>query len=439
LTPPWQNSGPGGARTGGATSTSLVGAGGSIDGQLPIDVAPQDGAGGAGGASSTILDAPVTGGAAGSVDSPLVATEAGSLGGTGGSGIGTDGAGGAAIDERAEAPAEDVPMGGAGGTFRDGSPDGDVRASGGAGGGGTGGRSTGGGAGGGAGGKGTGGSGGKGTGGSGTGGKGTGGSGTGGSGTGGSGTGGSGTGGSGTGGSGTGGSGTGGVTAPSSNLIVYYPCDQTSGPTLLDATTNHHDATLVTGTGGSGGYTFGTGPKAGLGNALDLVKTSAGYATVPPGILTGATEMTIATWVYVNSNAIWARVWDFGNSSTTGYMFLASQNAPDQKLRFAITKTTNNAEQTLTGTAALPATTWTHVAVVLGSSGGVLYVNGAPVAGPDTNVTLRPSDLGSMTNCYIGKSQWADPYFDGDIDEFRIYNRALSAAEILALYNYAGP
>jgi hypothetical protein len=44
-----------------------------------------------------------------------------------------------------------------------------------------------------------------------------------------------------------------------------------------------------------------------------------------------------------------------------------------------------------------------------------------------------PSDLGFTSCNYIGKSQWNDPYFDGLIDDFRIYNRALSASEIYEL------
>jgi hypothetical protein len=44
---------------------------------------------------------------------------------------------------------------------------------------------------------------------------------------------------------------------------------------------------------------------------------------------------------------------------------------------------------------------------------------------------LRPSDLGDTGNNFIGRSPFtADPYLDGQIDEFRIYDRVLSTAEI---------
>jgi hypothetical protein len=48
---------------------------------------------------------------------------------------------------------------------------------------------------------------------------------------------------------------------------------------------------------------------------------------------------------------------------------------------------------------------------------------------------LRPSNLGNTMNNWIGRSAFSqDPYFAGLIDDFRVYNRALTAADITALY-----
>ena len=50
-------------------------------------------------------------------------------------------------------------------------------------------------------------------------------------------------------------------------------------------------------------------------------------------------------------------------------------------------------------------------------------------------MTLRPSNLGNTVNNRIGRSAFTqDPYFHGLVDDFRVYNRALTAAEITALY-----
>ena len=52
-------------------------------------------------------------------------------------------------------------------------------------------------------------------------------------------------------------------------------------------------------------------------------------------------------------------------------------------------------------------------------------------------MTLRPSSIGNTANNWIGKSAFTpDPYFDGLVDDFRVYNRALTAAEITALYAF---
>jgi hypothetical protein len=104
-------------------------------------------------------------------------------------------------------------------------------------------------------------------------------------------------------------------------------------------------------------------------------------------------------------------------------------------IRFAISVGGNSSdhEQSMDGQAALTPGVWKHVAVVLGPSGGILYVNGAQV-GANAAMTLRPADLGNTQNSWIGRSQFSwDPTFDGNIDELRIYDRALSPAEIQAL------
>ena len=404
LTPPW---GGGQARDSGAG-----GAGGVEAAQPQPDLDSPFGtgdAGGTGGGASDLAgtggsdgsntEAPAggglgSGGATGQIDSPLGSDALGEVGM-----VLDTGAGGTTSDA-----AFDAPLGGAGGSAPDGAIDAGATN------------------------KGSGGQGG-----SGSGGKGTGGTGSGGKGTGGNATGGSGTGGSGTGGSGTGGSGTGGATVSTSGLVLYYACDQTSGSTLTDSSGNSRNATLVTGTGGTVGYSFGTGQ---VNNALRLVKASQGHATIASTGLNAATEMTIAAWVYLNSSVEWQRVWDFGNNTTT-YMFLSPKSSVTKFIRFAITTSGLSGEQGLDGTSELAVGAWKHVAVVLGGGNAILYIDGQPMV-TKSGMTLLPSALGTTTNNYLGKSQYAsvtppDPYLDGNIDEFRVYSRVLTPAEISIL------
>ena len=224
-------------------------------------------------------------------------------------------------------------------------------------------------------------------------------------------------------------------TGPAVGLVAWYSCESAAGSsgTLLSDSAGHaNDATLHSDADAAVGYGFASGK---VGNALNLIGADQAYVALPVGILTGACEATIATWVYVNNNDNpWARIWDFGQNANV-YMFLTTNTNYDRLAKFAITVSGADNEQAIEAPSAVPVLKWTHVAVVLGPSGGILYLDGTPV-GTNSMMTLRPADLGSTVNNYIGRSQYsADPYLDGIIDEFRVYDRALSPNEIQALAN----
>ncbi len=176
----------------------------------------------------------------------------------------------------------------------------------------------------------------------------------------------------------------------------------------------------------NGGATFVTGR---VGQAVDLSGTSQ-YVSLPAGVVSGMNDFTVATWVRLDTTSAWQRVFDFG-SSTSVNMFLTPQSGANT-LRFAITTGGAGGEQQINAPA-LPTGVWKHVAVTLAGNTGTLYVDGVQV-GQNTALTLRPSSLGSTSNNWLGRSQYADPYLDGQLDDFRLYSRALSSAEVLALF-----
>ena len=71
--------------------------------------------------------------------------------------------------------------------------------------------------------------------------------------------------------------------------------------------------------------------------------------------------------------------------------------------------------------------------MTIGGDVGYLYIDGLLV-GANESMTFDPADLGFTTQNYIGDSQYAsDPPLFGQIDDFRIYDRALSADQIRRL------
>lgn len=167
------------------------------------------------------------------------------------------------------------------------------------------------------------------------------------------------------------------------------------------------------------------------GGAHENVRGSYQYVDLPTAVLGGASAITLSVWVKPSHDANWQRVVDFGDN-TTRYMYLASRNGSGVP-RFAITDSGAGGEQGLNGTAALPLDQWSHLAVTISGTTGTLYVNGTAVA-QNTSMTLNPSVLGALTNNWLGRSNYPDdPVFAGAFDEFNIWSRALTAAEITSL------
>ena len=201
-------------------------------------------------------------------------------------------------------------------------------------------------------------------------------------------------------------------------LQAYYPMDNG----LADASGNNRAGSAEDGVG------FGDGP-IGYGQAMTVDGTDTAYATIPVGsVIEASDSMTIAAWVRRDATGQNQRIFDFGND-TDVYMFMSPSSGG---VRFAITTGSYQAESSINSANAISSnSTWHHVAITIDGAAAEmkLYVDGN-LAATELTETL-PSDLGNTANNWISRSQWsADPYLEGAIDEFRIYNRALSDAEV---------
>jgi hypothetical protein len=163
---------------------------------------------------------------------------------------------------------------------------------------------------------------------------------------------------------------------------------------------------------------------------------SAGFVALPPNIISNYGGLTIETWATATTPATWERLWDFG-ANTTINMFM-SPVAGGTVLRTAFTVGGGGAEQRVNYPFSLDGARHQYVFTLNGATTtGKIFLDGVQV-GTTTNFTLTPEDLGPLANMYIGKSQYADPYFAGSYDEFRIYNGPLSSMQI-ALDAATGP
>ena len=171
---------------------------------------------------------------------------------------------------------------------------------------------------------------------------------------------------------------------------------------------------------------------------------TAGYVDLPNGMLAGLTGVTFESWIRWNGGADWQRLFDFGTNTVgeinapggafngTRYIFLSPRSGSGGNPYYF--ELNAGGAQTATATT-LAANTALHVAMTFddATNTAALYVNGVQV-GINTAVTNVLANVGDVNN-WIGRSNWsADPNFGGQIDEFRIYKRALSAGELSASF-----
>lgn len=183
-----------------------------------------------------------------------------------------------------------------------------------------------------------------------------------------------------------------------------------------DTTTNQFHGSA------SGGFGYMNG-KVGT-KALWLNGTT-GFVQLPVYVA-NQQEMTVSAWVYWTGTTNNQRIFDFGNNSNE-YMYLTPK-ATLSGLRFGIKN--GGVEQQLNATA-LGTNKWSHVVVTLSANGACMYVDSVQVAS-SAALTISPMDFKPMLN-YIGRSQTTNPLFSGMIDDFRIYNYALSPSEVAKL------
>ncbi|WP_310345559.1 LamG-like jellyroll fold domain-containing protein [Pelomonas aquatica] len=204
-------------------------------------------------------------------------------------------------------------------------------------------------------------------------------------------------------------------------LLINLPLDDGQGAGARDTSGHGLNAVL------KGGASWGAGRQANR-QALALDGAS-GHLEMPEGLLVRAGDVTLTAWVWWNGVTRGnARVFDFGSTDITYLALLVSPDA----MRVSVTNTSYFGEQTVSASA-LPKGRWVHLAVTLRDRTCTLYVDGA-AASSITTMDLAPYQLGNTTHNWLGRAQYgADPYFNGRLQDFRIYGGALDAGAVQAL------
>ena len=154
------------------------------------------------------------------------------------------------------------------------------------------------------------------------------------------------------------------------------------------------------------------------------------------------TTLTLAAWVRPTANTgtgdpveaqkCIVEKWLDSAGIINGYFLrLTANNAGNNVPYFSVGDGSQQASASPSPYTPLTLNTWNHVAGTFNGTQLILYVNG--VASPPTASTAAPLAT-NTAELHIGKDYGAN-VFTGNIDDVRVYNRVLSAAEITDLVN----
>jgi hypothetical protein len=207
-------------------------------------------------------------------------------------------------------------------------------------------------------------------------------------------------------------------------LIDYWPLNEGTGTTTDDASINNYIGNLINGpTWLDGKFNKATS----LDGSNDYINMGAAVAP--------SSNLTISVWIYTrnaeNSTTWGGTIYNWG--LTTG----CNPSSQMFYIKSYTLQFNTGCGSVLSSTAGtIQNNQWYHVALGINTSGETtLYINGVTASSP-TNT--RSGQSVSTGNDKIGATHAGRTlgyYFNGNIDDIRIYNRVLDSQEINYLYS----
>jgi beta-xylosidase len=204
-------------------------------------------------------------------------------------------------------------------------------------------------------------------------------------------------------------------------LVVRYDLTGDTGTTVTDTSGHGRNATA------SGDATWQGGEGLRLGGTN-------GHVRLPDNLLRDLTDVTISVQVNVAADQGTPYfVWGLGNTldgTGNGYLFTTGD-----QFRASIASGNWSTEQTVDAGRTLARGSWRTITYTLAGGTAVLYEDGIEVA-RKTGVTITPGSIGGGTTTanYLGRSVYTgDKYLKGNVRDFRVYDRAVTADEAHAL------
>lgn len=156
--------------------------------------------------------------------------------------------------------------------------------------------------------------------------------------------------------------------------------------------------------------------------AVVLDGTAGNYVSLPAGLLSGLSAVTIETWATLSPSGAWTRLWDFGATDAASgaghhYLFLCPHSGPlDTRLVISDANPGYNREEMVAYPFTVDDGSPYHLAAVIDPTRGwaAIYVNGI-LESFTQNITI-PLSAVAPDVAYLGRSVYnPDPYLPGSI------------------------
>jgi hypothetical protein len=214
-------------------------------------------------------------------------------------------------------------------------------------------------------------------------------------------------------------------TVPPSGLSLYWKFDETSGTTASDSSGNNYAGTTFNGPAWVPGHTN---------YALSFNGSNQYVASNSSAIVNTSTDFSVCAWVNLNNLNGWQTIVSEDGANVSGFFLQYSQSIGNV-FDFAIqsSDSTSSTAYRAVASSSPAAGGWYHLCGVRSGSNILLYVNGAL----QQSVAIS-SAWAASGKVAVGRGLWGAAQVDwvnGNVDQVRIYNRALSASDVSSLYS----
>jgi hypothetical protein len=211
-------------------------------------------------------------------------------------------------------------------------------------------------------------------------------------------------------------------------LVAYYTLDGNA----IDESGNNNNGMITNPNWSDQGI---------IGSCMQSVNKGETYIQVSPSpsINIISNQVTVSVWVYMfgsdyihgQGNGAYAAIKESNDGSCSYGIYVGGWWSG----KFQFTTETENGLINATSPHNYDANVWYNITGVYNGTDNKLYVNGELIKTVAQSGNITANDFPFWMGKYCGGGSGMDWCYYGKIDEVRIYNRALSEQEVVALYN----